>query len=738
MTRKILSLSLVMMLLVSTFSITGTFAASPIVFDGTTQVVFDQSFGGHSGASDLTDFNVTGSGWNYTKYFMIANGGGTHTVFTKANYDLSSAAEWTFTTKLSCTFNGYSIKLAYDETNKKGYTLCYSNNNKKLALYKDAVPTNALTKDASTDAMAAYVALDAYGTDNTITVNYVKATNTITIKNSVNANVITYTPEDGSIPNLNGKFGVDDSSAGVFTLFDMKLVKSNGKVTVNNWRYEKYFSTNDTKASLADEGITFEWDSPVINTDSVQFNNSGHTYAFNYKPAKRNFEGDYAVEFKASKFTTRHVIRFNYINSSNYYEMIAYRSYSDGNKGKVIITKHETDKEPVEIYNDSYGSVYIPNEVTLTYRLSLKKADGKQNINVYISDGSKSYTFDAVDKNPFQQSGYLTVNGAGTSNLYYIKAWSLVSEGDTTESISYAKNLLDLKFSATDTVAGIESNYPINLPDSTTFTDGLATYNATTYSTISVPELKTADNYSLEVKTKRGGSHAFFYWGYASTYNKSGYAIKVYNGYNDANDRYEFIKYNSSGTATILATVPTTSDWYVNNNLLTYYVSAKKKADGSVDFDITVHCSKKNTSYTMPTYNDTTPHAFSSYIAPYGQALYYAKADTVSTTTIGGDATSFNGIFYKDAGVNAIKEMVKGPVFFRHPTAILNNHVAVAVLYEDYKMTDMKTFKPAELYNETVKLFDTTNSNAEDIKIRVYFFDKSDNLNKLTETYEIN
>ncbi len=732
--KKSLSLSLVIMLLVSTFSITGAYAASPIVFDGTTQVVFDQSFGGHSGASDLADFEVAGSDWSYMEYFMIANGG-ERSVITKGNYDVSDTPGWTFTTKQSCSSKGYYVYLAYDKVNSKGYVLAYSENTKTLALYKD---TDFSIDDVNN--AVAYVELDAKNQDNTITVNYVKATNTLTVKNSVNAKVITYTPEDGVVTNLNGVFGIEAKSAGAFTLFNMKLVKSKNKVTVNSWRYEKTFSAEDTLEKLADEGFTFNYAGATVGTKSVKFNGTGSTASFVYKPAGKFFEGDYAVEFKASKATTYHVVKFNYFNENNYYEMIAYRSYADTNMNKVIIKKYESGKDPVEIYNGTYGKVYIPNSVTLTYRLSMKKTDGKLNMNIYLSDGSNSYTFDAVDETPFERSGLLVVSGAGNSNLYSLKAWSLASEGDDVETVSYKKDLLDAKFTADDTVSGVKSKYGITLPSGSTFSNGTATYNSTTIATVYVPELTNAEQYSIESQTLRGSSHAFFYWGYAKNYNKSGYAIKVYNGYNDTNDRYELIKYNSSGTGTVLASVPTSTDWYVNNNLLTYNITMKKKSDGSVDIDVSVTCnrsSNKVKTYTMPTYNDAQPYDFTSYIAPYGQALKYIKVDATVTETIGGDATSYTGVFYKDNGVSAIKEMVKGPVYFAHPIAVLNSHVVVAALYEDYEMTDVKTISSADVYEGAVKLFDTTNSTAKDLKIKVYFFDSADTLNKLTAVYEL-
>ena len=62
MMKKLLSLVLVVCMAMS-LSIVPVNAGAPVVLDGATKVMFDQDFGGLSGASDLPDFNVSGSSW---------------------------------------------------------------------------------------------------------------------------------------------------------------------------------------------------------------------------------------------------------------------------------------------------------------------------------------------------------------------------------------------------------------------------------------------------------------------------------------------------------------------------------------------------------------------------------------------------------------------------------------------------------------------------------------------------
>ena len=54
-------------------------------------------------------------------------------------------------------------------------------------------------------------------------------------------------------------------------------------------------------------------------------------------------------------------------------------------------------------------------------------------------------------------------------------------------------------------------------------------------------------------------------------------------------------------------------------------------------------------------------------------------------------------------------------------------------------MTEMKVLNPIDLYSGKVKLFDTTSSTAENIKVRVYFLENGETLKLVAdEIYELN
>lgn len=738
MIKKILSLILAYGMTLGMFSAVNVNAASPIVFDGTTQVLFDQSFGGFDSASDLTDFTVTGDGWAYEDYFMLRNGGWGE-IETNSNYDVSNAASYTFSVKLSNTYGGYRIHLA--NANESGYVLKYERSTKKLTLHNYDVNSAEL----------ASVEIDAYGADITITAKYTKATNTLEVTNTANSNVLTYKPQDGTVPNLNGKFKVIGSYAGIFTVFNMKLTTSTDNITVNNWRYEKSFSDKDSIESLAEEGITFSAEDVIsFNEDSVKYNISGRSAHVYIKPDNRNLSGDYAFEVKTSKEAQYHTIKFNYINESTYYELSAYRSYGDTTKNnKVVLIKHESGKDDVTLYNDSYSGLYIPNSVTVTYRVSVKNTDSGLKISTAITnnDNNSSFSFEVTDTAPFSNPGCIAVNGSysGVSNLYYVNAWSLLSEGESTETVSYTENLMNKTFSKNDTIESLaKEGITFSHNDYITFDDNSVIYNyddPNLGSKVYIkPENLTGD-YEFEIKTSKSLFEHDIMFNCIDSNNY--YVLTAYRYYSSGDDtgKIKLIKYEDGKDPVELANIMGTGLDIGNSATITYKVSVKN-IDGSLEMDITVvNHSKSDATFSFEA-KDSTPFAQTGYITLCGDYtgqsnLYSVKVSKSYSKTLG-DAESFMGIFYKDAGVNAITEMEKGAVYFDYPVSMLGNHIVTAVLYEDYKMTDIKVLEPVDLYSGVVKLFDTTNSMASDLKVRVYFFDGADKLNTLTEVYELN
>ena len=335
--RRILAVVLALVMTVSLGAVSTVYAAAPIEFDGSSQVVFDQSFGGHRSASDLTDFNVT-TGWKYTDYFMIADSNN-RSVLTKRSYDVSDCASYTFSVRLSCEKNGYYIYLAKagGSDTGAGYLLSYHNDTDKIALYKDGKPANA--KNTS-DALATLSTGNVYGSEIDINVTYEKATNTLTVTNSKNTNKIVYTPEDGSVPNLNGVFGIQGNYAGMLTLFNMKLTKHYDTVTVDKWKYDKTFSSKDTISGLGAEGYTFSNSDFTVSGNGLKSINNNRRVTFG--PDGKNFSGSYYFETKIQRSQNTYYLEFNK-TSNGYYRVWYGVNDSSASKNKPWIKLQKYD-----------------------------------------------------------------------------------------------------------------------------------------------------------------------------------------------------------------------------------------------------------------------------------------------------------------------------------------------------------------------------------------------------------
>ena len=770
MAKKLLSLVLVVCMAMS-LSIVPVNAGAPVVLDGATKVMFEQSFGGLSGASDLTDFNVSGTGWNYMAGFMIANGG-ERSIITKENYDVSDAAQWTFTSKQSCTYNGYYIKLAYDEANSKGYVLAYSNETNTLALFRDT----GYGYEASDLANAVKnVAINAYNTDVTITVTYTKATNTLKVSNSKNSNVIEYTPTDGYEPSLNGKFGVIGANAGVFTAFNMSLVKSYDSVTVDQWKYDKTFTAANTQAELEADGFTF---SKATTPNASGLYTNGKTITFG--PNGKDISGDYYFETKISRSMNYYTLDFNQSDAGCY--KIEYGRRHD---------KDEHDKPWVRLYKYdastglnhilvNFNQETIPSGLTRTYKGTVKTLDdGSVDINIGIYNGStleytlaytdtkddivsvtttttvvdeegntvyeedgvtpktETTTEDVDTGEPLASGKLRMIDGTTKGYIKYLKAYSIMSEDEQGEKVKCTETIIDRTFVAGDTKQSVATEgFAFKRLDG----DNIATDNNGFVLKLNNDYMdysyeKRGEEYSFTTYTYRTTNYSTIYFNYIDDNNY----YKLYVGASGSSTMYYkmYKKVNGGDEVEIASGKPTWNN-HGRNAWSTITVTLSKNTDGSMK--ITAYHKQDNKTAMTISYNDAAPLATGKIRVDKANSGYikrFAISHTFYESSTNGEEPVFIGRFSNDNG--AIKEISKGNIYFEYPTALLGKYTVVAALYEDYKMTELKTFKPIDLYAGKIKLFDTTNSTAEDMKVRVYFFDGGETLNLVAdEVYELN
>lgn len=814
MFKKSLSLTLIACMIMSLFVITPVSAGAPVELDGSTQVVFDQSFGGLSGANGAPGFTIetsSGSAWNYMDYFIIGDGGSRSV--TSPVVDLTAADNWTFTTKLSHTYNSYYIYLAY--ANNAGYILANDRSTKTLSLYKDTV-TTAL----------ASVSIDVYNTDTTITVTYNKASNKLTVTNSKNSNVIEYTPEDTTdVPNLNGYFKVQGNSAGVFTVFNMYLEKFSDKITIDQWKYDKTFSAANTQAELEADGFTF---SATTTPGASGLYYAGKTFYFG--PNGKNISGDYYFETNISRSYNTYYFDFNRTADNGYYRIWYGVNDSNATKNKpwIKLQKYDASESKTHDLVVVDRASGLSSGHTRTYKGTVKTLeDGSVDINieiyngttldatltytdtdtdtvevttttettttelVYDEDGNPVYEDDGVTQKteevtttetttenvdtgkPLTSGKLRIISNSSGSNSYvkYLKAYSIMSEDEQEEPIRIetTETLIDETFNNEDTVASLKEKGITFQTTPTLSADYLATDKFMYYSNDAL-----ADKYTISFSAHRNYNKSEIYFNYVDSNNY--YFLDFGHG-----DRCFKLKKKVNGGDVIVL------DEYVSTTASSYRYGYMGWTDYTIEvvpndaktelyIKITTKCTHdtKGAQTALPAleYTDTLTDTINVTTTTTNDA-----GEEVSTTTaVDTGAPIFDGSFrqkhasagrlgyfkiehtkvtYDDAGLatngevpvhvgrfsndtGAINAITKDAIYFEYPTTMLGSYKVVAALYEDYKMTDSKVIEPVDLYTGKVKLFDTTNSTAEDIKIRVYFLENGENLKLVAdEIYEL-
>lgn len=793
MIKKSLSLTLIVCMVMSLFIITPVSAGAPVVFDGTTQVMFDQSFGGHRSESDLTDFAVTGTGWKYTDYFMIAETGD-RTVKTKKSYDVSDCASYTFSVRLSCEKNGYYIYLAKAGGNETGagYLLSYHNDTDKIALYKDGKPAN--NKDTS-DALATLSTGNVYGSEIDINVTYEKATNTLTVTNSKNTNKIVYTPEDGSVPNLNGVFGIKGNYAGMLTLFSMKLTKHYDSVTVNEWKYDKKFSSKDTIAGLEAEGYTFDAGFSV-NDSGIKSAHNNRRVTFG--PDGKNFSGNYYFETQIQRSTNSYHLEFNksatgcyrvwygITKNTNYPKPWIRLEKYDASTGKTHILVDEAResitagldrKYKVWVKNLEDGSVDLKVEIydgstldaTLEYTDTATDTrdvttiqnvtDAEGNI-VYEEDGVTPKTEEvttAVDTGAPLTSGKISVYWqycGDNSYLKYLNAYSIL-EATAGTPVTVSQNVINKTFSGTDTKESIATEgFTTSLSSGVTlsFDNNYLKFSGKSNSLIYTNPDDINGSYSLTTSFKHSNNYGSVKFNYKDS--KNYYLLKAHH-HADYGKKLALVKFHN-GTEYILDSVAITSNNQAGSGrITTVNIDVEENDDGSIKItakwdndklkkeftylDTTTDMIDKDgdgvkeTNTGAPITSGTAIRVKAGYSASY---IYTFKLDKRTTEMQGAtsEVPEYSAVFYGDSGV--INELTNGNIYFEYPVARLGTYTVVATLHEGNEMTGLKVLSPLDLYSGKNLLFSVTD--VESAKVRVYFFDAEDTLNRLTQVYELN
>lgn len=306
MRNKLLSVMLVLAMTISLFAGITVNAASPLTFDGAETVLFDQSFGGLSSTADAPDFTFSGA-WQFTNYFaQIPSDPSTSYIQTKDSYNLTGASGWEFEAKIECTSRGYDI------TVPGGYRISWlhATNGAPIILYKDG------TEVAKSTGL-----IYLYDADATWKVKYLDGTWTISAEYREDKVTLTYA--DPSNPTFNGKFRVAANYTGKFTVYHMKLTQLAASSVAKHWAFETNFKSGDTVAKWAAEGLNLPSGATFYNG----YVTPGSNVTYNFAPGGNALTGDYEFEFDFKEANGRnYYIRFNYVDSTHYYELMSDRS----------------------------------------------------------------------------------------------------------------------------------------------------------------------------------------------------------------------------------------------------------------------------------------------------------------------------------------------------------------------------------------------------------------------------
>ena len=726
-------------------------AASPIVYDGTVVNMFDQSLAGLSGASDIPDFTVSGA-WDYTKYHMLGGTGINRTV------DMTGADGYEFTTETIITHNGFIIDLGWNEATNTGYQLYIQYKNGAYLYKNEEFLTSDRTLSNPEGAVASSSFANVYSIHYKYTVKVSNKTLTLIAKDIPRGDeytVLTYTDTD--LPSMSGKFGVRNCGTGNFTVFNMKLDRINENTVVNNWRYEKVFSTEDTVEQLSKDGITF------TGNALRGFKDDGVHIAYNttttFSPNGRGISGDYTIETALTKTMNGYEIQLNYLDTSNYYSVVLDRT----TESLRIIKKKSGEEDSVLDTQPASAPGIRGNNTKVKYTISvIENTDNTRSISVVATGGGETVTLTGKDLTPFSNPGTIRIkqNSSQYPILHYFKAYAtptnqVIGTRDVTT--------VDKVFKSEDTVESLTNEgfvfetTPVNIATPADKTYAGVTYpygtkydwdGGVTYSPIGM---------SWNNETDNGNSGKFYYnktlsgnYTVTATAKTPSNWIEYYVNYVDSKNYYKICVYKSKITfekkvggkayTTFTITGSSAIDDFAGCGC-TSVIDVVHNENGGITFNI------KNTTTpwvagSTSEYTVTDDGVTNGALVPSGKfraviwqnrgAFYDLKIVEHQKVVDDGE---YAGDFYN--GSKYISSYEKGDIYFDFPVAAIGSYTVVAALYEDNMMTELKTFKPIDLYAGKVKLFNTTSSTAEKSSIKVYLIDTSSALNQVTQVWEL-
>jgi len=741
--KKVISfiLSAAMLCTIANVSVS---ADAPMYFDGITTNVFDQDFGDITSTSQASDFAFTGN-WVCTGEFVTIASTSDGTIKTKNNIDLTGAYGYEFSVKMIMKQNNNDIFLAYNEADSKGYKVNISKKESKISLYRAGNSTALKTATISV----------GYGTPYVWTARLEGGK--LTIKQGTTT-VLEYPASDDENPDteaasLNGIFGIKKNSDEDFAVLNMKLDKLGQGVTVNDWRYEKKFSSKDTAEGLAADGITTTCSASTgvlgfSDTYGINYTNTVGTVNFYYD---KEFTGDFTVETQVYTYNKNAVtIRFN--EGSGKYYALRFR----GNKSTNNIAIVNYDGSATNyLKSETYSSANVQNA-----KYEIKVKDNGESINVIgtvYSTADKvlgTVTHDIAKTDLYSEKHKMHINtgNAGTyARIYYFNVYSTPSGETKTRDVS----VINKEFVTGDTVTSLNQlGLSVTTPTSISNTSGgINTYGNTkdgmywnnsnssgnTYHVYVTCQDEVSGDYTFTATTKAQQNATTFQINRTDANNQ--YEVAV-----SANSHKISITKTEGGetTGSASASLTNANGEVISSGLYGYgHTTTIKVTNNADDKTLTIKAdvyAKNGNIIGSCEYKDTTGTPFTSGLCRVYfdknqggyRMLYDMKITKHETYTDVGD---YEGNFYIDGEAAASYE--KGEIYFETPVVDLGTYTVVAALYEDNEMTGLKTFTTRDMCEGKLRLFNTSGSTAKESYVKVYLLDSIETLNKTMSVWTL-
>lgn len=499
-----------------------------------------------------------------------------------------------------------------------------------------------------------------------------------------------------------------------------------------------------TLETLTERGFTFKNLSYMdISANGVKLNNSHGSISFG-EAGKGVVRGSYNVRFKFGWQWNKHSVSFNR-NGSDYYHIVKGSETVNGAAEHFVRLDKVTASGTVTLAKNTYSSSPFADTYSQRdYEIDVNKEVFPAVISVKVKADDTVCELSATDDAPLsdgkifidcEYSGYPTLyNFFCTRKEYAGGADSDGNPGLYTKAITYAK-----KVSASDSVASLQ-NEGINLAynksaDTITFADDGANYNGLSSDAqiLYTPGKLQSDSFVFTTKHVTSNQRPSEVRFNVSEDAKSYYLFKfvIPFDYNIPNSHIELYKV-VDGNSTLLASNEDADKGAAGAGGIT---TLKVEVRGN-DISLSATGSRFGGTDTL-SFTETEPLLPSgNFILGFGSYGANEKFKELSYSTDKLITLDDELFFYVNGAYS--NSYAKGKIEIEAPIKRIGSFVVAAALYEDYEMTDIKTFTPDEFNSGKTELFDTTDSTAENACVKVFVFDSEDTLNSCTRVYELN